>query len=82
MLPIVLQGQVYYHSGLNEYLVVTKALKGDITYAGPGIKGHLEIEDFLERFQPVDVRDLDDDETKQLEVLAGSPLLTGYVSQQ
>jgi len=82
MLPIVLQGQVYFHDGLNEYIVVTRALKGDITYAGPGIKGHMDVEDFLEKYAPVDVNDLDADEKKQLSSLAGAELSTGYVSEQ
>lgn len=75
-------GQVYYHAALNEYLVATKVNQGDISYQGKGIMGHAEEEDFLARFQPVAVSDLDDDEYATLsELVDGKPLATGYIAE-
>ena len=80
MLAIVLPGQVYYHEQLNEYLVVTRANRGDISYSGPGFRGNMEVETFLSTFQPVDVDDLEEGEALTLVNLAGTQLKTGYVA--
>lgn len=80
--PIVIPGQVFLHAELNEYLVVTKATRGDIQFKGPGFSGMNEVELFLKRFGPVDPVDLDDSETLMLKNLLNSPsiqLSTGWV---
>lgn len=82
--PIIVPGQVYYHDQFKdgEYLVVTAARQGDITYRGPGFTGHSEVDVFLERFLPVDPEDLSAPEAEQLtELLNNSKisLSTGWV---
>lgn len=79
--PIIVPGQVYLHPDLNEYLVVTKATRGDIQFKGPGFQGMNEVERFLERFGPVDPTDLDQAEATQLhEFLPNTvKLSTGWV---
>lgn len=78
--PIIVQGQVYLHSGYNEYLVVTKVNRTDIGFKGPGFSGMNEAELFLERFGPVDPSDLSEDERVVLQELCpGKTLSTGWV---
>ncbi len=81
MQPIIVQGQVYLNTNLNEYAVITKANQGEIKYAGPGFSGVLDAEVFLERHGPVDPADLDANERKSLTALVpeGVPLRTGWV---
>ncbi len=62
MQPILLEGQLYYDEEKNEYLVITRNRGGVISYSGPGFRGQLEDEIFLDRFQPVDPADLNDGE--------------------
>ena len=80
--PIIVPGQVYLHTALNEYAVVTKATKGDIQFKGLGFGGLNEAELFLERFGPVNPQDLDEEETKQLLSLlpSNTKLSTGWVT--
>lgn len=80
--PIIVVGQVYLHSELNEYVVVTKATRGDIQFKGPGFGGMNEVELFLERFGPVDPSDLTPEETQTLLTILdkpGVPLSVGWV---
>jgi hypothetical protein len=79
--PIIIPGQVYLHKQLNEYLVVTKATRGDIQFKGPGFGGMNEVELFLERFEPVDPADLEPAEALQLRDLVSSNvvLTVGWV---
>jgi hypothetical protein len=79
--PIIIPGQVYLHPQLNEYLVVTRATRGDIQFKGPGFSGMNEVELFLERFGPVDPADLDEAECNALLVLLNTPckLSVGWV---
>jgi hypothetical protein len=82
--PIVLPGQVYLHSDVNEYVVVTKSNQGHIQFAGKGIIGVHDIELFLERFGPVDPTDLTSEEKTDLSVVLSQDtvLSTGYVKQE
>lgn len=64
--PIISIGQVYLHTELNEYLVVTKSTRGDIQFKGVGFGGLNEVERFLERFGPVDPADLTHEESAAL----------------
>lgn len=80
--PIIVVGQVYLHTELNEYVVVTKSTRGDIQFKGPGFGGMNEVELFLERFGPVDPSDLSVEETEVLTKLLdkpGVPLSIGWV---
>jgi hypothetical protein len=80
--PIISAGQVYLHTDMNEYLVVTKSTRGEIQFKGPGIGGQHEAELFLNRFGPVDPADLDADEQALLIALLDKPgvaLSTGWV---
>lgn len=80
-MPIIMVGQVYLHTTLNEYVVVTKSNRGDVYFAGKGISGKMYYEDFLEQFPPVDPMDLTPEETTELmQVLsADSNLLIGWI---
>jgi hypothetical protein len=81
--PIIVQGQVYLHAGYNEYLVVVKVNRTDISFKGPGFSGMNEAELFLERFGPVDPVDLSADERTVLEALipSSSILSVGWVER-
>ena len=59
---IILAGQFYLDESKNSYLIVTKNKGEVISYAGPGFKGQLEVEVFLDRFLPVDPDDVSVDE--------------------
>lgn len=80
--PIIVPGQVYLHTSLNEYAVVTKATRGDIQFKGNGFGGMNEVELFLERFGPVDPADLEEHEAAQLLKLLPEnvKLSTGWVT--
>lgn len=80
-MPIIMVGQVYLHTALNEYVVVTKSNRGDVYFAGKGISGKMYYEDFLEQFPPVNPADLTPKETAELmEVLCnGGDLLIGWI---
>jgi hypothetical protein len=79
--PIIIAGQVYLHPEQNEYLVVTKANRGDIRFKGPGFSGVHDVELFLERFGPVDPADLTEAEQALLLGLLGdgTKLSVGWV---
>lgn len=80
--PIVIPGQVYLHT-CNEYIVVTRANKGEITFRGPGIAGVNEVEVFLNRFGPVNPEDLSGPEHSGLVNLLKTPvaLTVGWVKR-
>lgn len=77
-LPIVLPGQVYLHRELEDYLVVTRATRGEIVYRGPAASGRRDIREFLQSFDPVDPVDLTPAERAQLTELAGAELRVGW----
>ncbi len=80
--PIIVVGQVYLHTELNEYVVVTKSTRGDIQFKGPGFGGMNEVDLFLERFGPVDPTDLSPAEAQTLLTILdkpGVPLSIGWV---
>jgi hypothetical protein len=62
LMPIIIVGQVYLHSAYNEYLVVRKYYRGDVFFAGTGFVGKHDIENFIERVNPVDPEDLSQEE--------------------
>jgi hypothetical protein len=78
MQPILLEGQLYYDEEKNEYLIITRNRGGVISYSGPGFRGQLDDEVFLDRFQPVDPADLDDGELNMLTAFC-SPNTTAKV---
>jgi hypothetical protein len=81
--PMILAGQIFLSEELNEYLIVTKATRGQISYAGLGFKGHSEDQTFVERFKPVDPTDVDSVELASLlaNCAAGTRASTGFISQ-
>lgn len=82
MNPIILPGQVYLHATHNEYVVVTQARRGDVTFEAKGLKGHLDVELFLSLCQPVDPADLTPIETALLiELLGEASLKVGYITE-
>jgi hypothetical protein len=82
MNPIVLPGQVFLHTALNEYVVVTDVKRGDISYKGLGLSGHNEIDLFLERFGPVNPVDLTEKEYTDLATLTPARLSIGWVKPE
>lgn len=80
--PIISVGQVYLHTDMNEYLVVTKSTRGNIVFKGNGFSGMHEVDAFLERFGPVDPVDLDETDTACLSTLCSKKLLVGWVHQE
>lgn len=94
--PIILAGQVYFDEVKNAYLVVTQKNGEMISYNGqgfyegvnkafcPGFRGKLEDEDFITKFQPVDVGDLSQDERAELLDLCppGTVLKTGFIKEE
>lgn len=80
--PIIVAGQLYLNEELNEYMIVTRSGRGQVFYAGAGFQGHSEDQTFIERFQPVDPTDVDQDEIASLLALcpSGTKVSTGYVA--
>jgi hypothetical protein len=64
--PMISAGQLYLHTELNEYMIVTGNKRGQVQYAGEGFRGHSEDQSFIERFSPVDPSDVDDAEINSL----------------
>lgn len=64
--PLIVAGQIYLNSELNEYLIVTSNNRGQIYYEGVGFKGQAEDMTFIERFQPVDPADVEVAEIAEL----------------
>lgn len=84
MLPIVLEGQIYYDETKNDYLVVTRNRGGLVSYAGQGFRGQMADEDLVERFQPVDPIDVLPEEQRQLLDLCqpGTTLKVGFIREE
>lgn len=82
--PMILAGQLFLSEELNEYLIVTRAGRGQISYAGNGFKGHSEDQTFVERFKPVDPSDVDSTEINDLllNCAPGTQASTGFISQE
>jgi hypothetical protein len=79
--PLILVGQIYLNTEVQEYLVVTNNNRGQISYEGVGFKGQAEDLTFIERFGPVDPTDVDADELTELLAFcpSGTEALVGYV---
>lgn len=79
--PIIATGQIYLQAELNEYMIITKNARGQVTYAGKGFVGHAEDQSFIERFNPVNPDDVDAAEVELL--LSYCPpnttVSTGYI---
>jgi len=71
---IVLPGQLYYDETKNEYLIVSRHQGDTTSYEGRGFRGMLETDEFLERFQPVDPADLEQEELDELVNLCRVPV--------
>lgn len=79
--PVIVPGQLYLSEELNEYLIVTKNNRGQISYAGVGFKGHSEDQSFVERFRPVDPADVEPQEIQTLLDLCphSTKVSTGFI---
>lgn len=79
--PLILTGQVYLNEDLNEYLIVTKNNRGQVSYEGVGFTGQAEDEAFIDCFKPVDPTDVEPDELLELLSLcpAGTEPKVGYI---
>jgi hypothetical protein len=83
-LIIISVGQLFLHPVLNEYIIVTKSNKGQISYKGVGISGLKEDESFLESFGPVDPEDVSDEEIQVLLSFcpSGTKAKVGFIVQE
>jgi hypothetical protein len=81
--PVIATGQLFLNEALNEYLIVTKNVRGQIYYAGPGFRGFSEDNSFVERFQPVDPADVEPTELRTLIEFCpiGTRAATGYIAK-
>ena len=64
--PLIVTGQIYLNEALNEYIIVTKNNRGQISYAGNGFMGRQIDEDFIDAFPPVDPEDVSPEELNML----------------
>jgi hypothetical protein len=80
--PLILAGQIYLQEELNEYLIVTKNVRGQVTYAGKGFVGQAEDQSFIEHFNPVNPVDVDAAEIAELltHCPTNTKASTGYIS--
>jgi hypothetical protein len=78
---IILPGQLYLDEEKNAYLIVTKKHGEVVSYAGPGFRGMLEDDVFLNRFPPVDPEDVSAGELSGLLGLcpAGTTARVGFI---
>jgi hypothetical protein len=74
-------GQVYLNADLNEYLIVTRNNRGQVHYAGNGFLGQAEDQSFIERFGPVNPKDVDHEELIDLlcNCAPGTKASTGFI---
>jgi len=81
--PLIQVGQLYLNEYLNEYLIVTKNNRGQISYEGPGFRGSCEDVDFIEKFPAVNPEDVDEVEVKDLlfHCPPGTEASTGFVDE-
>lgn len=83
--PIIVAGQVYLHTELDEYVVVIKAKCGEIQYKAEKFCGQNDVELFLTRFEPVDPINLKQEEHELLLKLLDKPsvpLSIGWVQPE
>jgi len=88
--PLILEGQVYYDTEKNAYLVVIKKNGDVVTYRGQafnqvlGFRGMLEDEEFAVTFQPVDPVDLTQSEKDELTSYCapGTKLKLGFIKEE
>lgn len=82
--PLILAGQVYLNDELNEYLIVTKSNRGQINYRGNGFCGQFEDHEFIEKFEPVNPVDIDEDELKDLLFMCpdGTEAKIGFIMEE
>lgn len=64
--PLIQVGQIYLSPAHDDYLIVTKTDRGEISYSGQGFRGRLEDETFIQLFPPVDPADVELEELKTL----------------
>lgn len=80
-MPILVTGQLYLCTELNDYAIVTRNNRNQISYSGRGFKGQADSEIFVERFEPVDPADVDDTDLTFLSSLCpdGTLISTGFI---
>lgn len=82
--PLLIQvGQLFLHEQLNEYMIVTRNDRGQISFEGSGFRGQLEDFAFIEKFQPVDPENVDQAEIEYLLTMCppGTEALIGFVGE-
>jgi len=80
--PIIIQvGQLYLHESNNAYIIITNNRGGLLSYAGPGFRGQLEQETFLELYPPVDPEDVSAEELAFLlqQCTTGTTAKVGFI---
>jgi hypothetical protein len=82
--PIILAGQLYLDEEKNCYIIVTRNNGGSVSYAGPGFRGMLDDEIFIDRFPPVDPSDVSVDEISGLLSLCvpGTEVKVGFIREE
>lgn len=83
MHSIISAGQVYLDEQKNAYLIVTKTRSELVSYAGPGFRGQLDEDKFLNRFPPVDPEDVSSEELDCLlsHCPDGTTAKVGYIKE-
>ena len=81
--PLIVPGQIYLNTDVNEYLIVTANYRGHILYEGVGFRGQAEDTTFIERFPPVDPADIDKLELAELLSFCGDDVQpsTGFIAE-
>ena len=82
-LAIISVGQVYLDEEKNTYIIVTKIRSELVSYAGPGFRGQMDEDKFLDRFPPVDPEDVSSEELDYLlsHCPDGTTAKVGYIKE-
>lgn len=81
--PLIRIGQLFLNEQLNEYLIITKNNRGQISYEGNGFRGSCEDVDFIEKFPAVNPEDVDLVEVEYLLTFCpeGTVATVGFVGE-
>jgi len=76
-------GQIYLDEEKNTYVTVIRRRPDQVQYAGPGFRGQMDEEKFLNRFPPVDPVDVSQEELDYLISLCppGTEAKVGYIKE-
>lgn len=81
--PLIFAGQLYLNSSLNEYMIVTKNTRGQVSYAGKGFRGSSSDCTFIEIFHPVNPQDVEPQEINDLLEFCehGTKVSVGFIQE-